>query len=133
MSLNESVSEWRKMKVRQMSKDSLLSLSSSGSNRRSSLLSEENSITEEDDDVRNLFGEKQSSEIDPSYTIMAKMLSQSRILSTEHKWLFSWKGGGWVKQQKSAIGGRKGEGALVECRLKRWGKDLEGGGGCKQI
>jgi len=48
--LSSSVSEWRKMNVKDMSRDSLLSLSSSSSNRRSSLLSQENSITEESED-----------------------------------------------------------------------------------
>ena len=38
--LSDSVSEWRKMNVKEMSRDSLLSLSSSSSNRRSSLLSQ---------------------------------------------------------------------------------------------
>jgi len=52
VSLSESVTEWRKMNLKGMSRsqDSLLSVSSSGSNRRSSLLSQENSITEEEDD-----------------------------------------------------------------------------------
>ena len=38
--LSGSVSEWRKLNVKDKSRDSLLSLSSSSSNRRSSLLSQ---------------------------------------------------------------------------------------------
>jgi len=60
VSLSDSVTEWRKINLKEMScsQDSLLSVSSSGSsyNRRSSLLSQENSITEEEEDyVFSLF------------------------------------------------------------------------------
>jgi len=54
VSLSDSVTEWRKLNLQEMScsQDSLLSISSSGSshNRRSSLLSQENRITEEEED-----------------------------------------------------------------------------------
>ena len=56
--LSGSVSEWRKLNVKDKSRDSLLSLSSSSSNRRSSLLSQENSITEESED--DVFTEDQA-------------------------------------------------------------------------